>query len=331
MIDLHVHLEEGPYSLRWLQRTAEALLFFSGPAGGRQHSLAWMKETFAALQLRMQTGAFSREWLDLYKQRAQQLGLTQVGIVDHLYRFREYKFYYETHMHLADDELGRLQEVWLDQVCVASLDQFVAFLQGEQKHWAADGIELKIGIELDYFPGGEAVLSGVTSAYPWDYAIGSVHFLDGWGFDNPQTEERFAGKDLLALYERYFAVMEQGIKSRLYDIAAHPDNLKVFGYRPDETLLIPHYERIARALLENRVATELNTGLFYRFPAREMCPSTTFLQILARYQVPVTTSSDAHFPDHLGQHVAEACEKLRSAGYERILSFSQRIRTELAL
>ncbi|WP_134686355.1 histidinol phosphate phosphatase domain-containing protein [Brevibacillus migulae] len=331
MIDMHVHLEEGPYSLRWLQRTGEALCFFMEQQQEQKHTEAWLQQTFALLQQRMMKGAYSREWLDLYRKRAKQLGIVQVGIVDHLYRFQEYKDYYLTHMHVADDPLGRLQEQWLEQVCTASLEEFVTFLQGEQAHWAADGVELKIGIELDYFPGGEAELAGVIRHYPWDHTIGSVHFLDGWGFDNPETQDRYQRADLLALYERYFAVMEQGIKSRLFDIAAHPDNLKVFGYRPAEALLLPMYERIARSLVENGVATEINTGLLYRYPVKEMCPSMTFLKVLARFQVPVTTSSDAHFPDHLGQHVADAIAVLEQAGYERVLSFSQRRRIDMEL
>lgn len=28
-IDYHVHLEEGPYSSRWLERTSQALEFFN--------------------------------------------------------------------------------------------------------------------------------------------------------------------------------------------------------------------------------------------------------------------------------------------------------------
>ncbi|HZG17632.1 MAG TPA: histidinol phosphate phosphatase domain-containing protein [Candidatus Bathyarchaeia archaeon] len=327
---MHVHVEEGPYSLRWLQRTAEALRFFEKQQD-KKHTVVWMQHTFALLQQRLEKGAYSREWLDLYRKRAKQLGIVQVGIVDHLYRFQEYKNYYLSHIHVADDTLGRLQEQWLDQVCVQSLDEFVTFLQGEQAHWAADGVELKIGIELDYFPGGEADLARVIERYPWDHTIGSVHFLDGWGFDNPETEDRFQGADLLALYERYFAVMEQGIKSRLYEIAAHPDNLKVFGYRPAESLLLPMYERIARSLADNDVATEINTGLLYRYPAKEMCPSMSFLEVLGRFQVPITTSSDAHFPDHLGQHVPDAIAALRQAGYERVLSFSQRKRIEMEL
>ncbi len=27
-IDYHVHLEEGPYSFRWLERTSQAMAFF---------------------------------------------------------------------------------------------------------------------------------------------------------------------------------------------------------------------------------------------------------------------------------------------------------------
>ncbi|MFY0542520.1 histidinol phosphate phosphatase domain-containing protein [Brevibacillus sp. H7] len=329
-VDYHVHLEEGPYSLRWLNRTAEALRAFC-PDSQLKHSLPWLEGLFHRLADRMRRGAYSAEWLDLYRMRAKDLGLQTVGIVDHLYRFREYKRYFEQHMHLADDPLGQLQQCWLDQVCVASIEEFTTFVQSQKPRWETEGIQLKLGIELDYFPGGEQELTGVMDSYPWDHCIGSVHFLAGWGFDNPDTQERFAEEDLLSLYGRHFSVVGQAISSNLFDIVAHLDNLKVFGHRPDETFLKPHYQRIAELLRENDVATEINTGLYYRYPVREMCPSMSFLEVLADHGVAITTSSDAHFPDHLGSHLAEARERLQQAGFHSIAVFDQRRRKEVPL
>jgi histidinol-phosphatase (PHP family) len=322
-VDYHVHLEEGPYSLGWLNRTAEALRPFFCTAK-QTHSREWLDAFFPQLAERLRNGAFSAEWLDLYRLRAKQVGLAAVGVVDHLYRFREYKAYYEAHLHLAGDQLGGLQRRWLEQVCVTSLDDFVTFVEGQKQRWAEDGIELKVGIELDYFPGGEAVLADVTGAYPWDYCIGSVHFLQGWGFDNPDTRERFQQTDLYMLYGRYFSLVEQAVSSRLFDVVAHPDSLKAFGYRPDEAALLSYYQRIARALKETGTATEINTGLLYRYPVREMCPSLRFLEILAQHGVAVTTSSDAHFPDQVGHHLDEARELLKRAGFRTIAVFDRR-------
>ncbi|HBZ81969.1 MULTISPECIES: histidinol phosphate phosphatase domain-containing protein [Brevibacillus] len=329
-VDYHVHLEEGPYSLRWLTRTAEALLFFQQPDSPR-HSLAWMEEMAARMGKRVAQGAFSREWLDLYRVRAKQLGLQEVGVVDHLYRFREFKPYFEQHMHLADDELGRLQREWLDQVCTTSIDEFVSFILSQQPVWAEDGIALRLGIEADYFSGGEEVLAPLVANYPWDHVIGSIHFASGWGFDNPQTQECFLAMSLLDLYEETFAVVGQAVASGLFDIVAHLDNLKVFGHRPPEAELVPLYRRIAGLLKQHDVATEINTGLYYRYPVKEMCPSESFLRILREHDVPITTSSDSHFPDHLGSYLEQARNTLKQSGYQHIATFEQRKRTLVSL
>lgn len=329
-VDYHVHLEEGPYSLHWWRRTAEALLSFREPQQDR-HTREWMEELASWMDQRVSRGAFSKEWLDLYRERARELGLVHVGIVDHLYRFKEFKPYFEQHMHLGDDELGQMQRTWLDQVCTDSIDDFVEFIVQQQPIWEADGILLKLGIEADYFSGGETVLAPMIERYPWDHVIGSVHFVNGWGFDNPQTQERFRGEELLSLYQQQFQVVEEAISSGLFNIVAHLDNLKVFGYRPAEEELLPYYQRIARLLQQHGTATEINTGLYYRYPVKEMCPSYSFLQVLREYGVPITTSSDSHFPDHLGSYLDEARQTLIRAGYREIVTFDKRVRETVQL
>lgn len=329
-VDYHVHLEEGPYSLRWWNRTAEALLRFHQPARDR-HTREWMEELASWMHERINRGAYSREWLDLYRARAKELGLSHVGIVDHLYRFKEFKPYFEQHMHLEDDELGRMQRIWLDQVCTDSIDEFVDFILEQQPIWEADGVALKLGIEADYFSGGKEVLAPMIDRYPWDHVIGSVHFVNGWGFDNPEAKERFEGIDLLPLYQQQFQVVEEAIASGLFNFVAHLDNLKVFGFRPSEQELFPHYQRIAQLLKQYGIATEINTGLYYRYPVKEMCPSYRFLQILREYDVPITTSSDSHFPDDLGSYLDEARETLLQAGYHEIATFEKRKRISVEL
>lgn len=329
-VDYHVHLEEGPYSMRWWNRTAEALLSFSDLSQPK-HSNTWMNELSRMMHERIEKGPFSAEWLELYRKRAKESGLQEVGIVDHLYRFHECKSYYQRHMLLGNDDLGELQRVWLDQVCVGSIDHYCSFIEQQKKIWAADGIQLKLGIEADYFAGGETELKTIIGSYPWDFVIGSVHFIDGWGFDNPDTQTRFKQIDLMDLYDSFFQLIEKAVATKLFDILAHPDNIKVFGYRPDEVQLIPYYQRIAQALKQYEVATEINTGLFYRYPVKEMCPSASFLEILCQYHVPVTTSSDAHFPDHLGHYLAEARKQLVKVGYKKISTFERRVRKEVPL
>lgn|SRR5690625_3793992 len=328
-VDYHVHLEEGPYSIEWLARTGKALSFFSDDRG---HTYEWMESMADKLNSRIKEGCFSTEWLDLYLERAGRLGLKEVGIVDHLYRFSDAGEYYRKHIYLQNDKLGKMQQKWLDQVAVMpSMEQFVEFIQSQKMKWERHGIKLKLGLEADFFPNGEAELAGIINQQPWDYVIGSVHFIDGWGFDNPETVDKFEREDLIALYGTHAAHICQAIESGLFDIIAHLDNLKVFSYRPDEGLLEKYYEKVAVTLKKYGVASEINTGLSYRYPIKEACPSPKYLQKLAEQKIPVTLSSDAHYPDDLGTNLDMATDLLRKNGYENISIFSKRKRKEISI
>jgi histidinol-phosphatase (PHP family) len=324
-VDYHIHLEEGPYSFRWLERTHQALSFFF-PIQEVEHSRAWLLQSQQQLAERLKKGAYDPSWLDLYLIAAKQKGVTEVGIVDHLYRFRETRDFFEKYIDLGGNELGRLQKRWLNLVMTETMDDFVRAVEEAKERWASEGVILRLGIEADYFPGGEQELQQLLCTHEWDFVIGSVHFIDGWGFDNPETRDRFRRHDLKNLYGHFFSIVEQAVRSGLFDFVAHLDNLKVFGHRPDEAELIPYYHRIARALAETDTATEINAGLFYRYPIQEMCPSAVFLDILLQYDVLFTISSDAHFPDDLGKYVEDNMMTLMNKGVTRLATFEKRKR-----
>ncbi|MGA3601871.1 histidinol phosphate phosphatase domain-containing protein [Lysinibacillus agricola] len=328
MIDYHVHLEEGPYSFRWLERTSQAIRFFKEDEAAAQGSKAFVELQIQQLSKRLQSGCYSEEWLDLYLQQAKQLGLREVGIVDHLYHFKETRTYFERYMQLGDNEVGKVQRYWLDRVMTESMDDFVSAINRAKEKWSRHGISLKLGIEADYFVGGEEELASLLAAYQWDYVIGSVHFVEGWGFDNPQTQYIFEGMDTATLqqnYTRFFATVEKMILSNMFDFVAHLDNFKVFDYQVKDTVFLDSwYERIAKALITTQTATEINAGLYYRYPVKEMCPGPRFLQILIDHGVAFTISSDAHFPDDLGKYTFVNAELLKSFGVQSIVGFEQR-------
>lgn len=279
------------------------------------------------LKRRLGEGDYSEYWLDLYLERAKQLGIGEVGILDHLYRFRDALDYYQRHVYLESDKLGDMQRRWLGQVCVVPcMDKFIDFVQSQKERWADHGVQLRLGIEADFFPNGEDELAKLIRGKPWDYVIGSVHFVNGWGFDNIETEYIFERVNLMELYRTHTSHVCQAIESELFDIVAHLDNLKVFGYRPNERLLQGLYEQVASALKKHDVATELNTGLSYRAPVEEACPSPNYLRTLAKYEIPITLSSDAHYPDRLGTELDLAKEQLRKCGYKALAALSGRKR-----
>lgn len=264
-----------------------------------------IKRKSALFEERLTQGDYSEWWLDLYLETALQKGLTQVGIVDHLYRFEETKDYFLKYMDVSDTALGNRQREWLDQVMTHNMHEFVDFINSQKAKWQAAGVELKLGIEADYFVGGEEELKALLAPFKFDYIIGSVHFNHGWGFDNPELESKFKEYDLVKLYEDHFSTVINAAESGIFSFIAHLDNLKVFNYRPDEALLLQSYEKVAQALSDNNVATEVNVGLKYRYPVKEQCPSEAFIKVLSEHDVKFTTSSDSHFPHDIGIYNAE--------------------------
>ncbi|MFJ8235423.1 histidinol phosphate phosphatase domain-containing protein [Ureibacillus sp. NPDC094379] len=324
-VDYHIHLEEGPYSHSFVEKSLKAIEHFE-PNQEMRHSKKWLEKSIAKMSKRLAEGEYSKWWLDFYLEEAINKGIKEVGIVDHLYRFKETKAYFSKYMDLESSEVGIKQAKWLDQVMERSLPEFVEFIQSQKLHWASKGVQLKLGMEADYFVDGEEELKSLLEGYDFDYIIGSVHFNHGWGFDNPELQQKFLEYDLYELYKDHFETVKKAAESKLFDFVAHLDNMKVFNYRPDEASLTNIYKEVARVLVENDVASEINPGLYYRYPVKEMCPSAHFLDILISEGVKFTMSSDSHFPNDLGIYSDEIKNMLMEKGVKEVATFEKRQR-----
>lgn len=183
-------------------------------------------------------------------------------------------------------------------------------------------VRVKLGIEADFVPGYEKKLESLLARYSFDFILGSVHFIDGWGFDNSGELEEYNRREINEVYEKYFFLLRQAALSGLFDVMAHPDLVKKFNFRPARDLS-PLYEDTARAFKQAGVCVEVNTaGL--RYPAKEIYPARQLLEIFFKYGIPVTMGSDAHSPDQVGAGLAEALEYVKRVGYTEIATFTGR-------
>ncbi|MGF7046454.1 histidinol-phosphatase (PHP family) [Paenibacillus sp. DS2015] len=328
-IDFHFHLEEGAYSLSWLHRTGLALEQTSRnhSSYAEPESRAWIEHITRSLSRRMKEGCYSENWITRYLEQGRKKGITKFGVVDHLYRFHEFKSYYEEFMLLDDSPIGRMQRQWLDLVCTYSIEDYLSGMRNAAKFYE----ELSIGVEADYFPGSQEKLKALLQPYQLDYVIGSVHFHEGWKFDNADTQSQFESYDLTLLYKQHYQTVIEAIHSGLFQFMAHLDHIKVFSHPLTDTELNEHYNDVAAALAIADVATEINTGQAYRDPLKEISPGVSFLTILKEYEVPITLASNAHFPDELGTMLDDAVQLAIQAGYEEIVYFKNRQRLTLPL
>jgi histidinol-phosphatase (PHP family) len=180
---------------------------------------------------------------------------------------------------------------------------------------------VKLGLEVDYLPGREDELGAVLEPYPWDFVLGSVHWLDGEAIDaEPGVWDRWPVE---TVWMRYFSELCSLARSGLVDVLAHPDLAKIFGQRPGPDVLSRHYEGLADELEEVDVAVEVSSaGL--RKPVGEIYPALELLQACRARRVPITLASDAHAPHMVGEDIGQALEHARRAGYDTVTVFSGR-------
>jgi histidinol-phosphatase (PHP family) len=191
------------------------------------------------------------------------------------------------------------------------------------------GPEVLCGIEADWLPGDCEHLRAALAAHDFDMVLGSVHFLGDWAFDDPDLVGGYATADIDALWARYFGLVADAARSGLFDVLAHPDLIKKFGFLPAADPGV-WYEETALALSEGGCAVEVNTaGL--RKPVGEIYPALRLLKACRRRGVPATMGSDAHAPGEVAAGAEEAQELLAEAGYRSLVVFRGRVPVEVAL
>ncbi len=186
----------------------------------------------------------------------------------------------------------------------------------------ADKITVKIALEADFIPGFEAKTKAIIDGHPYDYIIGSVHFVNGWAVDDPATIELWKKQDINQVYRDYYALLRQSAKSGMFNIIGHCDLPKKFGHRPTVDLT-DEVRTTAKVFKDSGVALEINTsGL--RKPVKEMYPAPACLKIYREAGVPLTFGSDSHDPKDVGRDFDKAVDLARSVGYTEYLIFKQR-------
>lgn len=213
------------------------------------------------------------------------------------------------------------------RMAIEDLPRYLEMVDEARAHGETVGVVVRLGLEVDYLRGHESWIEELASRAPWDYLIGSVHYLtDELVVDHPdhlsQVQARYTAEEV---WERYWELYVRAIQSCSFDFMAHPDLPKKFGRLPEGDLDRFYTPAIA-AMVEADTAFEINTaGL--RKPIQALYPADSFLRLAQAAGVPLVISSDAHAPDEVGGHFPEAVAVAKDAGYTRLARFTGRSRT----
>ena len=253
------------------------------------------------------TGRYSADRVEEYVEQARAAGVDEIGFTDHVFHFRQSK------------ELWEIP--WMLERCTDDLDEYL----GAVEEAKGRGLPVKLGLEVDYVPGREPQLAELLEPYPWDYLLGSVHFVDGFPVDQePGLVHRVPVGEA---WRRYFVWLRNAVRSGLFDVLSHPDLVKFFGLRPGEEETHYLHVETADAIEAAGVCVEVSAAGLHK-PVGELYPDRALLEACRERGVPITLASDAHEPAHVGRDVDRAAAFAREVGYETVTVFDRRERRQ---
>ena len=97
--------------------------------------------------------------VDPFVDAAHAAGVDEIGFTEHGYYFKQ---------------LAPLWTVpYMTERCVYDIEPYVEAVVAA----SGRGLPVKLGLEVDYVPDLEEETRELLAAYPWDYLLGSVHFI----------------------------------------------------------------------------------------------------------------------------------------------------------
>ncbi|MEN3185458.1 MAG: histidinol-phosphatase HisJ [Atribacterota bacterium] len=242
-----------------------------------------------------------------YIKEALQKGITEIGFSGHSPQYFLPKEERKRESAIPEEELS---------LYIQEVEELKA------KYWGA--ITIRIGLEVDFVPDKEKELDAVVHFYSWDYLLLSVHYLDGWPFDHPKYIGRYQEENINEVYRRYYRTLKMGVETGIFDVVAHFDLPKKFGFLATEA--ITEVEEVLQSCQEHDMVLEINTAGFYK-PVGEMYPSFAILKRANEIGLQLCLGSDAHRPHEVGRSFHTALSLARDAGFRNLVSFTKQKRT----
>ena len=233
----------------------------------------------------------------------------------------------------ASVALGLDEIAMTDHLDVHPLDECPGFYKPDEyfaelercRELFAGKLVIRAGIEIGDSHRFAEEIAQVVRARPYDFSIGSVHWIDD---EAPFGAPFFQRHDAAWAYSGYFREMTGLARAEDYDVVGHLDLPKREGTEFYGAFKCDDYSDVVRdvlkALVERGKGIEINTS-GWRRSAGEPCPALPILRWYAELGGEILTiGSDAHRPIHVALRRAEAVEMAREAGLRWLTTFEAR-------
>ncbi|WP_145415960.1 histidinol-phosphatase [Planctomycetes bacterium K23_9] len=203
-------------------------------------------------------------------------------------------------------------------------DEYLNLVETTRSEWEGR-IDVRLGIEADYFEGHEGYLEKQLQSADFHFVLGSVHP------QIPEWRKSYWQDDLLEVQRTYFRHLAQSAETGLFDSLAHPDLIKNFTSKAwNLDAIMPDICDALDRIAATGVAMELNTSGVNK-TISEMNPNPTMLREMRRRNIPVTIGADAHQIQRVADGYENALAFLQRCGYDEVNVFCKRERQSLAI
>ncbi|MCM3162742.1 histidinol-phosphatase [Metabacillus litoralis] len=242
-----------------------------------------------------------------YVKQAIDYGLKYIGISDHTPYF-----------HSDEDQL--YPGIAMAKSDLVKYVEEVLHLKGKYQ----DKIHVLLGMESDFFPDHFNVYREQLLKYPFDYIIGSVHYVHDVNIFKKGRWEGLTSQEQVEVKDEYYRLIQQSAKSGFFQVLGHIDAMK--GYYPEfsaiETNMI---DSTLEVIGQEDVAIEINTSGKTKY-CGGWYPSDEILERALHYNVKVTFGSDAHKPERICDEFELVQKRLKEIGFKEWAYFVEKKR-----
>lgn len=173
-------------------------------------------------------------------------------------------------------------------------------------------------VEVDYEPGAAATIAEFLDEAGFDYALGSVHAVDGVEVHDTDHTGALSAAERRAFVDSYYDAVVSLVDSELFDVVSHVDFVEL---NPDLRGLTTdaNRERVVDALANSRTVPEINAGNVGEWGEFDVFnPDGAFLDAVLDAGLDVTVGSDAHTPRGFGNRWPALRDLLAERGVDPV-------------
>jgi histidinol-phosphatase (PHP family) len=224
---------------------------------------------------------------------------------------------FSEHYDLFDGETANCRDYF-------RLEPWAAELARQQTAFAGR-LTIRAGIEIGEPHLFRAEAQALLARYPFDYVLGSLHWVGAHSIFDSRYFEARAAKDAFRLF---YEELERMTAVGGFDILSHFDVPVRTAFAVYGRYAAAEHEQYLRPVLRNcierGIALDLNTAALRR-RAQVLTPGLEILRIYVEMGGErVTLGSDAHRPDQVGSHLDTAMQIAHQAGLKYLTHFEKR-------